>query len=122
MNSSAFGSLASCGMSSARWIFPLGVTAGYLVWPCMNEMWMVEQGFARDPAGDIKAVQAAKENRLADKASLKAGGVGAMKKALEEEDEEDGEEVEEEEEEEGDDDEDDEESSVLKAPALYVAT
>ena len=49
------------GKSGALWAFPGLVTAGWLLWPALDQEWLQSLGLASDPDAVVKAVQAAKE-------------------------------------------------------------
>lgn len=80
---------------NAIWALPGLTLATWLLWPAMDEEFMISVGLAADPEAGVKMVQAAKDARLA--AAMPAGESGGA--AAEEEEEEEEEAAEEEEEE-----------------------
>jgi hypothetical protein len=121
------------------WIFPLTVLGGWLIWPAMDQEYMLSMGLVADPEAGVKAVQAARDKRM-EAAMLSRGLSGTAgsssapkkKKVVEEEEEEEeeeaGEDAEEEEGEGGDDgeeegeEEEEEEEPKPKAKPLYLPT
>ncbi|CAB9512808.1 expressed unknown protein (Partial), partial [Seminavis robusta] len=75
----------------AMWAFPLALGATWFIWPALDQEWLIELGLAKEPDLHIKAVQAAKDARMAAKSKDKPAA------AKEEEEEEEEEEAEEEE-------------------------
>ena len=115
----------------AMWSVPAAVGGAWFIWPALDQEWLIELGLAKEPDLHIKAVQAAKEARMAAKQKAKP----AAPKEEEEEEEEEEEPAAEEEaadeggeeesggdEEEGgdDDDEEEEESSIPKFEPLVA--
>ena len=83
----------TAGKAGAFWIFPGLLTAGWLLFPALDQEWKREVGLETDPSLIIKQVEAAKTARM--EAFMKAKGI-EKPKADEKEDEEEEEEEEEE--------------------------
>ena len=83
------------------WAFPLAVGGAWFIWPALDQEWLIELGLAKEPDLHIKAVQAAKEARMASK--------NKNKPAAADDDEEEEEEPEEEEEAPADEEEEEDE-------------
>jgi hypothetical protein len=47
------------------WAFPAAVGATWFIWPALDQEWLIELGLAKEPDLHIKAVQAAKDARMA---------------------------------------------------------
>jgi len=82
--------------AGAYWIFPGLLTAGWLLFPALDQEWKESLGLATNPSLVVKQVQDAKTARM--EAFMKAKGIETPKAAEKDEDEEE-EEAEEEEEE-----------------------
>lgn len=54
----------SVGRETVLWVFPLTVTAGWILWPTLNEEWLIDMGLATHPDIGVQKVQADKEARL----------------------------------------------------------
>ena len=85
----------TAGTAGAYWVFPGLLTAGWLLWPALDQEWLQSIGLATDPSLVVKQVQEAKVARM--EARLKAKGIAPASAAAAKEEEEDEEEEEEEE-------------------------
>jgi flagellar biosynthesis GTPase FlhF len=79
----------------AVWAFPALTLVTWILWPALNQEWMIGLGLEPDPEEGVKMVQAAKDARLAIRLApaAGAGGGGAtVEKETEKEEEEEEEE------------------------------
>lgn len=110
----------------AIWLFPAGLAAGWLLWPCLDLEWKIEMGLAKDPDHEVFMIQDLKNKRYEAKFGKPPG---EKSEAADEEEEEEEEEAAEEEEDAADEDEgesgpgdEDEEETKIVVPPLYVPT
>ena len=82
----------TAGTAGAYWVFPGLLTAGWLLWPALDQEWLQSIGMATDPSLVVKQVQEAKVARM--EAHMKAKGIEVPSKAAKEEEEEEEEEEE----------------------------
>jgi hypothetical protein len=112
----------------AIWAFPALTLVTWILWPALDQEWMIGLGLEPDPEAGVKVVQAAKDARLAIRVSPTT--VAMIEKEEEEEEEEAAAEEDEEEaaaeeeeekdsEEEGEDDDEEDEAKIVIKP-LYV--
>ena len=121
----------------AMWAVPAAVGGTWFIWPALDQEWLIELGLAKEPDLHIKAVQAAKEARMAAKKKAKPASEEEEEEeeeaeeepAAEEESDEGGDEEAGGEEEEGgdeggddDDEEEEDESSIPKFEPLLPKT
>jgi flagellar biosynthesis GTPase FlhF len=78
----------------AVWAFPALTLVTWILWPALNQEWMIGLGLEPDPEEGVKMVQAAKDARLAIRLAPGAGGGGGatVEKETEKEEEEEEEE------------------------------
>jgi flagellar biosynthesis GTPase FlhF len=72
----------------AVWAFPALTLVTWVLWPALNQEWMIGLGLEPDPEEGVKMVQAAKDARLAIRLAPAAGALVEKETEKEEEEEE----------------------------------